>query len=131
MRTRGKIKPSKASSAFGLILGTVFLGLGLFVLIPIFGLFGVVWTGIALVITAFSAVNVFSDQGIATEVYEFESKPSRTPKASESSTTPPPPKAFPHKTVEERLQSLDELKRKGLITPDEHQAQRQRILNEL
>lgn len=49
---------------------------------------------------------------------------------------PAPPSAAPaaapqNETVEQRLQQLEDLKKKGLITDDEYREQRQRILNQL
>jgi hypothetical protein len=41
---------------------------------------------------------------------------------------PVAPVAQPAGSVEERLRTLDELKRKGLVTDEEYRAQRQRIL---
>jgi len=41
---------------------------------------------------------------------------------------PPAPVAQPAGSVEERLRTLEELKRKGLISDEEYRAQRQRIL---
>jgi hypothetical protein len=41
---------------------------------------------------------------------------------------PPAPVAQPAGSVEERLRTLDELKRKGLVTDEEYRAQRERIL---
>lgn len=52
------------------------------------------------------------------------------PKAPEPVAQPPAPPA-PARSVESRLQELENLKSKNLISADEYQQQRQRILNDL
>lgn len=52
--------------------------------------------------------------------------------APDSPGTPSSPTVSPTSTeIERRLRALDELKAKNLITPDEYQEQRKRILNQL
>ena len=48
-----KVRPGKTQSKMGFVVGILFVIIGCFVVIPTFGLFGVVWTGIAAMI-AFS-----------------------------------------------------------------------------
>ena len=50
-RKRVTYRPSKAGSALGGVVGGLFVLIGLFVAIPTFGLFGVLWTLIAVGIT--------------------------------------------------------------------------------
>jgi len=106
-------------SAIGFFVGLLFIGLGVFVAIPNIGIFGVVWTLVAVFITIYHGVNAFSARGVAQEVVEFESP--------DSSPDAPP---FP-KSTEQRLADLEGLKQKGLITPEEYEQQRKRILDEL
>ncbi|MHB8454091.1 MAG: PEGA domain-containing protein [Acidiferrobacterales bacterium] len=47
------------------------------------------------------------------------------------SAAPGPASAPAGETVEQRLQQLEDLKKKGLITDDEYRTQRERILNQL
>lgn len=57
--------------------------------------------------------------------------PNYTPPVAAQPVNPTP---VPHATadsLEQRLQQLEALKQKGLITPDEYRAQRQRILGEI
>jgi len=42
MDFRGNVRPGKAASVMGVLGGLLFLVLGLFVVIPTFGLFGVI-----------------------------------------------------------------------------------------
>ena len=121
MRGRGRVRPSKPMSALGLIVGIVFVCIGVFVAIPGAGAFGVFWTLIALAITGYHAVNLFSERGVAHEVVEFDTSPSARSEPSVPPTTSP----------EQRLTLLEELKRKGLPNDEEYEEQRKRILDDL
>ena len=114
-----RIKPRKGSSAAGMIVGAFFCIFGLFVAIPTMGIFGFIWTAVAAVITILNAVNVFSEQGIATHeiVIEEETKSTYKPEQKE--------------TVEERLNKLERLYNDGLITVEEREEQRKKILSEI
>lgn len=59
--------------------------------------------------------------------YDLTPSPSPTPASSTPATTP----NAPTRSVESRLRELDELKGKGLVSPDEYKEQRKRILGEL
>lgn len=61
-----KVKPGKTQSKMGFIVGILFVILGVFVVIPTFGLFGLIWTGVAAVIAFTHYKNGFSDEGVAT-----------------------------------------------------------------
>ena len=52
MRRRMRYRPSRANCIFGGIVGIIFTCIGLFVAIPAAGAFGVLWTLIALAISA-------------------------------------------------------------------------------
>ncbi len=119
MLATGQVRPSKPASAIGIVVGAVFVGIGVFVVIPGAGLFGVIWTLLALVGTAYHAANVFSEQGVAHEVVEFDTSPQAE---RHESATPSP---------ELRLSKLDELKQQGLVSEEEYTEQRTRILDDL
>jgi multidrug efflux pump subunit AcrA (membrane-fusion protein) len=118
MRARASVKPSKPASAMGLVVGIVFVGIGLTMAIPRAGAFGVFWTLIAVAITGYNALNLFSEEGVATEVVDFE-------------TSPGPTTASGVLTPEQRLASLDGLRQQGLITEQEYAEQRRRILESI
>ena len=118
MRARASVKPSKAASAMGLAVGIVFVGIGLTMAIPMAGAFGVFWTLIALAITGYNAMNLFSEEGVAMEVVDFETSPDANPG----------PDAL---TPEQRLARLDDLRQKGLVDEQEYSDQRKRILDSL
>jgi hypothetical protein len=68
MPYRVGVKPQKAASAIGMVAGGLFVLLGVTMIVPIFGAFGMVWTAVAAAITVFYAYNLFSSRG--TSAYE-------------------------------------------------------------
>ena len=58
-RRRVTYRPSKAQGAFGVAVGAIFVVIGLVMVIPVFGLFGVLWTLVAVGITAMNAYQAF------------------------------------------------------------------------
>jgi hypothetical protein len=109
-----RVRPSPGTALFGGIVGLVFVGIGVFVAIPHAGLFGVFWTLVAAAITAAHFYNAFSSRGIATEIIDAS--------GTESLQGPTP---------EERLRTLEDLRSKGLITPEEYEQRRSAIINRL
>jgi hypothetical protein len=113
-------------SAVALIIGVVFVGIGVFVFIPITRVFGgfvtffaVLWTLVALAIAIYHAVNLFSERGVAQEVVDFDT------------STQPGPRSSASESPEQRLARLDGLKTKGLVSDKEYEEQRKRILDEI
>lgn len=118
MSRRVKVKPGKAQSMSGFIVGILFCFIGLFFVIPTFKGFGVIWTLVAVVITVMNGLNAFTDQGIAShEITIEEEELMRTPTSA--------------KTSEERLNELQSLFNKGMISYEEYQEKRKKILEEL
>ncbi|UUZ79086.1 SHOCT domain-containing protein [Paenibacillus sp. P26] len=117
MISRGRIRPSKASSLMGMIVGGVFVVIGLTV-ISSFGWFGVFWTLMALGITIGHAVNFFGKRGISSWEVEMQ----------------PPEQRAPHREsavdFETKLRRLERLKAEGLITEEEYHRKRAEILAE-
>ena len=73
-------RPSKVSGAFGLIFGCVFVLIGIFVVIPSAGAFGILWTLLAVCITGYNAYVAFGKKYIGPEVHiEDETPPSEDP----------------------------------------------------
>lgn len=108
---RGRIRPSKPASILSMIVGIVFVFIGLAVVIPEFGGFGYLWTLMALGIAVFSAINTFTAHGVSQEVVEFD--------------------AAPEESIEMRLEKLEKLKSQGMLSEAEYREQRNRILTEL
>jgi hypothetical protein len=113
---RGRIRPSKPVSAVAMVVGITFIGIGVFLVIPAEGPFGIFWTLVAVAVTVYYAVNVFSEHGVSHQVVEFEGDLKSDSKESD---------------VETRLEKLESLKQKGLLTDAEYKQQRERILKEL
>jgi len=121
MPKRIKVKPSKLVSLFGMILGTIFVFIGLFIAIPAAGFFGVLWTLVAVGMTGFQAYNFFSDKGVAS--WEIDTDDDDNEAKNNNSTSA-------SGDFEIRLRKLNMLKEDGLITEDEFQKKREEILRE-
>ena len=116
-----RVKPSKPVSLFGMIVGIVFVFIGLFVVIPNAGMFGVFWTLIAVGITGFQAYNFFGDKGVAS--WEIDIDTGANAETNNQSTSV-------SGDFETRLRKLNSLKEDGLITEEEFQKKREEILRE-
>lgn len=66
MRKKIKVKPSKGQSIAGFLVGLIFCLIGLFVVIPSIGPFGVFWTMVAIIITVMHGKNAFTEEGVST-----------------------------------------------------------------
>ena len=110
---RIKVKPGRRQSMVGFFAGIVFCLIGLFVVIPGAGLFGVFWTLLAVVITVSNGMNAFIDD------HEMD-----LPRGRDA--------AHERKAeIEERLKAAEELYQSGMITSEEYQDKRKEILKEL
>lgn len=111
MKKKYSIQPSKGSALIGMITGGIFCFIGLFLVIPIFGIFGVVWTIFAVIITFSNGYTYFKDKNIMGKdiiVYdEYES------------------------SSEYRLNEIKKLYDEGLITKDEYDKKRNEIINKI
>jgi hypothetical protein len=96
------------------------IGMALFglVMLPAFGLFGLVWLVAVLGVIGYHAMNLFSEEGVATEVVDFETSPGAV--MGSGALTP-----------EQRLARLDDMRQKGLVDEQEYAEQRRRILNSI
>lgn len=116
-----RVKPSKPASLFGMIVGIVFVFIGLFVAIPSAGMFGVFWTLIAVGITGFQAYNFFGDKGVASWEIDIDTGANAEMNNRSVSVSG---------DFETRLRKLNRLKEDGLITEEEFQKKREEILRE-
>ena len=115
MRRNIKVKPGKAQSIMGFVVGLVFVGIGLFVVIPVFGPFGIFWTLIAVAITVTNGINAFGKKGVASHEIVVEDGRSEEERSS----------------AEQRLEEARNLYDRGLITKEEYEAKRAEILKDL
>jgi len=111
MFKRGRVKPSKSSSLLGMVVGIIFVIIGLTTIVPLAGVFGVFWTLIALAIAGLHGYNFFSQKGISQWEVDVESEPSDT-----------------SEDFEEKLRKLDRLRKEGLITDEEFEEKRRDIM---
>ena len=111
MKKRIRVKPNKTQATFSVLVGVVFCCIGLFIAIPMAGLFGIFWTAIAFFITYSAYRNGFTDH----PMNEYELHVDDI--GSES--------------IEGRLKQLDSLYNQGLITREEYDEKRKDILNKL
>ena len=119
-----RIKPGRTLSAMGFVVGVIFVCVGLFVVVPAFGLFGLLWTGIAVAITVVNGMNAFGKKGVPTmEIYTEEEEPK--PDSQEHQ--------IPTNTLDAkgRLEQLESLKKAGLLTQEEYDRKRKEILRSL
>src|SRR5262245_51095461 len=105
-----RVKPSRPQAALAMVVGIVFVGIGLFVVIPTFGPFGIFWTLVAAALTVFFAMNVFSQRGFAHTEVEVE-------KGAGLLEGDVP--------FDERLRRLERLRDEQLISEEEYKRKRQ------
>ena len=121
-----RVKPGRVQSTVGFVGGLIFVCIGLFVVIPTFGPFGILWTLIAVAITVINGVNAFGKKGIPTmEIYTEDSM-------EETHTAHDAPLAAANTLdAKGRLEQLKSLKEAGLLTQEEYDRKRQEILRQL
>ncbi len=128
MKRRVTYRPSKAAGTLGVIWGGVFVLIGLFIVIPAFGPFGLLWTIGAAAITGMNAYHTFGKNYVGPEIRIEDEEPERV--------SPPPVETHDHipstaLDAKRRLEQLESLKSAGLITDREYQQKRSDILKEL
>lgn len=116
-----KIRPGKFQSIIGFIAGCIFCCIGVFVVIPRAGAFGVVWTLFAILITITTGMNAFTKHGLTAQTIEID----------EELTDVDLRNFYTESEVEERLVHLKELFEKSLITETEYTAKKAEILKRL
>lgn len=121
-KTTGKVtyRPGKSSGIMGLIFGSVFVLIGIFVAIPTFGAFGILWTLLAVCITGFNVYQAFGKGYQGPEIH-FE----------QDGEIPGSSGATPTGETEQRLKELRALYDQRLITQEEYDRKREDILNRL
>ena len=130
------VRPSGEQSKVGFAVGIIFCLLGVFIAIPIFGPFGILWTVIAGIITYTHWRNGFTDKKIASRVIEIEDTGDGDVTVTSHQgfgTTYTVHETEDHRgnSVESRLKSLQSLYDQRLITREEYEEKKQEILKEL
>ena len=126
-RKRVRVKPGKAQSTVSFVVGLAFVLVGLVMVVPTFGPFGLLWTGVAVAITVINGLNAFGKKGVPTmEIYSEEED--EVPSPAREGHDHIPSTAL---TTQERLEQLQTLKEAGLLTDEEYRNKREEILREL
>lgn len=130
-RHRVTYRPSKSQGAFGVAVGAIFVVIGVVMVIPIFGLFGVLWTLIAVGITGMNAYQAFGKGYMGPEITIEEDEGAG--RSTYSSSAPQTHNHIPSTAldVKGRLQQLKDLKEAGLLSQEEYDKKRQEILKGL
>ena len=144
MSKKVRVKPGKGQSMMGFIVGILFCLIGVFVVIPSAGIFGVFWTLMALIITITNAMNAFTDKGVATHeivIDDGKQAEGRTDERIMADTPSDMSGTASDKTeaalkglkgnIELRLQVAEDLYKAGTITNEEYETKRREILEEL
>lgn len=117
MSKQVRVKPGKVQSITGFIVGIIFCIIGISMIITHFSPFLIVWTLIAVVITVSNGINAFTDKGIASHEITIEEDHRDNLDIK--------------KTAEERLNELQSLYEKNMITPEEFQKKHNQILEDI
>jgi len=135
------VRPSGSQSKLGFAVGIVFCLIGLFIAIPVFGPFGILWTAIAGFITYSHWRNGFTDKKIDTHVIDIEDFDSENVTVTSHRGFGTSYSVSDYETgetvrsngsdIENRLKSLQSLYDQRLITKEEYEEKKQEILKEL
>ena len=127
-RKRVRVKPGKAQSTVSFVVGLAFVLVGLVMVVPTFGPFGLLWTGVAVAITVINSLNAFGKKGVPTMEIYSEEEDDEAPSPAREDHDHIPSTAL---TTQERLEQLQTLKEAGLLTDEEYRNKREEILREL
>lgn len=117
-----RIHPSKPSMVLSLVVGVIFCLLGVFIVIPTFGVFGLFWTLISAGITVVNAMPLFS--GEDRDLYHtmtIEEDGGYDGLAADTQSD----------DIAARLEKLKALYDRRLITTEEYESKREEILRRL
>ena len=123
-------RPNKASGIIGGVIGGIFVLIGIFFAIPVFGAFGIAWTLIAALIAGVSLYQAFGKKSDGSAPFSPEiiiedvSVPGADP-------AKPGRSAVDSGDVEARLIKLQDLYDRRVISREEYDEKRRDILGEL
>ena len=126
MARRIKVKPGKTQSKFGFFVGLAFVLIGIVMVIPIFGPFGILWTAVAGYIAFTHYKNGFTNEGVPTHEIEIDDDGHNYSYGNDYSA----PQYTSEADIEVKLRKLEDLYNKDLITSEEYEKKRQEILDE-
>ncbi|MCP3027086.1 SHOCT domain-containing protein [Halobacillus sp. A5] len=114
MAPRYSIKPNKVFAIIGAIVGILFLIVGGQVVSEV-GSFGVIWMLIAVGLTIFFLINIFSSKGAAP--YELEARNEENHNSSN------------FEDFETEVRRLHRLREEGLLSEEEYQKKKKKLIN--
>ena len=124
---RIKVRPGKTQSKLGFFMGIGFCIIGCVVVIPMFGAFGLLWTGIAVAITVINYKNAFSEEGVTShEIIIDESEDGV--ELNRNMTGDIRKEGADGEDIEVKLKKLHALYEQRLITSSEYEAKRKELL---
>lgn len=139
-KKRINYRPGKAQARMGLVVGVLFIIIGVTVVIPatLFSgfspaaLFGLVWTGMAVYTTVINAKVVFGKEEETQDYFGgyviSEEEPARPAGDTSETHDHIPSTAL---DARKRLEQLESLKQAGLVTEAEYREKRREILEQL
>jgi hypothetical protein len=120
--SRGRIKPGSGPSLVGMIVGVLFVILGLTVFIPLTNaagfpasIFAIIWTVIAATITLYYGMNLFRRGGAPIYDIDIETKPAGATSEAD---------------FDQKLRKLTRLKEDGLISTEEYLTKRAELMHQ-
>ena len=134
MSKRIHVRPGKGQSKVGFAVGIIFCLIGLFFVIPTFGLFGIFWTAVAGWIAYSHYRNGFTDAPLDSHVIDIEDdgqNVTATRYGGYHSYSYEEGEGENDVSVEDRLRKLQSLYDQSLITYDEYEQKKKEILDEL
>lgn len=134
------VRPGKSQSKAGFVVGIIFCLIGLFVVIPTFGLFGILWTAAAGWIAFSHYRNGFTDKPIDSKVIEIDEAGQDMTVTTHTGLGRSSYRIDgdsvgvvkeEKESVEERLKQLTNLYVQSLITREEYEQKKKEILDDL
>ena len=133
MSKRIHVRPGKGQSKMGFGVGIIFCLIGVFIVIPTLGPFGIFWTAIAGWITYVNYKNGFTNEQIDSHVIEIEDDGrdvTVTDHRGDQSYSYDRETTL-EEDAEARLKKLQSLYNQSLITYEEYEQKKKEILDEL
>ena len=128
------VRPSKGQSKVGFAAGIIFCLIGVCIVIPTFGLFGIFWTAIAGWITYVHYKNGFTNEPIDSHVIHIEDDEENvtvTKHTGYHTYSYDTTSEIENSDIEERLRKLQNLYDQSLISSEEYTQKKKEILKEL
>lgn len=133
MAKKIKVKPGKTQSKAGFFVGLVFCLIGLVVVIPTFGPFGIFWTLVAVIITVTHGKNAFTEEGVSThEIIIEDNDLMKNPDIVKSTSEETKDEEYVYiSDAKKRLEEIKILYENGLITKEEYEDKRRSIIADI